>query len=386
MEEYWSPKLKEVMDIFKESLYLEDTGHIEVTMATVLANRGPGDPVWLLILGSPGSGKTEPLNAMAGLPDVHATASLTVGGLLSGTSKKDYDNESSGGLLRKMGKFGVLAVKDFSSILSMNTDSRNQLLAAMREIYDGAWIRHLGTDGGREFKWEGKCGLIGAATPSLDEAYSVIAELGERYMYYRMLPVNRIKQATKAAMMAGNEHDGRLKLAAALGGLFATVTVPKSEVMSEEEVYKLVCLADLTCRARTAPRRESSGNHEITLITPPEAPTRILKALKLLHGSMQCLGISKERAWRLTEKVAMDSMPAIRSTLLYAMVNKWEVTLTELSGMTGYSDSTIQRYMEDMSCHGLVEWRLTGMGRGHKGVWAATELLHQLYGDATKVV
>ena len=67
--------------------------------------------------------------------------------LLSGTPAKSRAKDASGGLLRKISGSGVLVVKDFTSILSMNRDTRALLLAALREIYDGHWSRNVGTDG-----------------------------------------------------------------------------------------------------------------------------------------------------------------------------------------------------------------------------------------------
>jgi hypothetical protein len=38
---------------------------------------------------------------------------------------------------------------DFTSILSQNRDTRGQVLAALREVYDGSWDRPVGADGGK---------------------------------------------------------------------------------------------------------------------------------------------------------------------------------------------------------------------------------------------
>ena len=85
-------------------------------------------------------------------------ATLTVAGLLSGTPKKQHDKGAKGGLLRQIGDFGIIALKDFGSILSMHPETKAEVLAALREIYDGAWTRHLGSDGGRTLAWRGKVG------------------------------------------------------------------------------------------------------------------------------------------------------------------------------------------------------------------------------------
>jgi hypothetical protein len=79
---------------------------------------------------------------------------------------------ATGGLLRQIGSFGVLLVKDFTSVLAMNRDARAEARAALREVYDGAWARPVGTDGGRVLECRGKCGLVGAVTPVYDQYLS----------------------------------------------------------------------------------------------------------------------------------------------------------------------------------------------------------------------
>jgi hypothetical protein len=46
-------------------------------------------------------------------------------------------------------------------VLGMRHETRAEVLSAMREIYDGAWTRHLGTDGGLTLDWRGHARLPG---------------------------------------------------------------------------------------------------------------------------------------------------------------------------------------------------------------------------------
>jgi hypothetical protein len=87
------------------------------------------------------------------LPFIEPTATLTVPSLLSGTPKRQRDKTAKGGLLRKLGAFGILVLKDFGSILSMHPEAKAEVLQALREVFDGAWTRHLGSDGGRTLSW-----------------------------------------------------------------------------------------------------------------------------------------------------------------------------------------------------------------------------------------
>lgn len=174
--------LDDVCAAFDRWLFLPDKAPLYAVLGTISANRLPGDPVWLLLVGPPGSGKSETLQAAAGLPEVHPTGTLTEAALLSGTAAKERAQNAKGGLLREIGSFGVILCKDVGSILSMHREGRAQVLAGLREIYDGSWTRHVGTEGGRALHWQGKVGLIGGVTPTIDRHHGVMASLGERFL------------------------------------------------------------------------------------------------------------------------------------------------------------------------------------------------------------
>src|SRR5262249_41049404 len=133
--------LDDVVQTFRKWLHLPDAGALYVTLAAVVANRLPGDPLWLLLVAASSRGKTEILSSLSGLDEVTAAATMTEAALLSGTPKKDRASGASGGLLAKIGDYGILTLKDFGSVLSMHGDTRAATLAALREIYDGSWDR-----------------------------------------------------------------------------------------------------------------------------------------------------------------------------------------------------------------------------------------------------
>ena len=92
-------------------------------MAAAAVERLDGDPAWLLVLSGSGNAKTETVSALAGAgAHVHSTIS-SLGALLSATPRKEYGKGATGGLLRAIGDRGILVLKDFTTILSMNREA-----------------------------------------------------------------------------------------------------------------------------------------------------------------------------------------------------------------------------------------------------------------------
>ena len=206
-------RLNDALAVFRRWLHLPDPGVVEIALGTVAANRVPGDPVWLLLTGPSSSGKTEMLQSLMGLPDMYAASTLTEAALLSGTPAKECAQDATGGLLREIDAFGIIVLKDFTSILSMHRNTRQSLLAALREIYDGAWTRRVGVDGARTLEWKGKVGLIGGVTSAIDSAHAVMSSMGQRFALYRLPVTDAHAQAQCAVEKSGDEQKMRAELA-----------------------------------------------------------------------------------------------------------------------------------------------------------------------------
>ena len=259
-----SDALAETVAVFRRWLYLPDPAPLYAVLATVAANRLPGDPVWLLLVGPPGSGKSELLQALGSLPDIHPAATLTEAALLSGTPKRERADTASGGLLRTIGDFGILLAKDFGSVLSMQRDARAAVLAALREIYDGEWTRHVGTDGGRTLHWTGKVGLVAGCTPTIDRHHAVMGAMGERFVLYRLPHVDAHEQGRRALAHAGEEKQMRAELSDAVAALFERQFAPPAKRL-DHDAERLVSLAALVVRCRSAVERDGY-TREVELI------------------------------------------------------------------------------------------------------------------------
>jgi hypothetical protein len=369
-------RLEEVVAAFQRWLYLPDADVVLAVLGAVAASRLPGDPVWLLVVAPPGWGKTEVIAPLAGLADVHPTATLTEAALLSGTPRKERSEGATGGLLRQIGERGVILCKDFTSVLSMNRDTRAAVLAALREVYDGSWTRHVGADGGRTLHWEGKVGLVAGVTPVIDTHHAVMGAMGERFVLYRLPEDDAEEQAAAALAGAGREVEQRAELAGLVAGLLEHLPDAPALVLSGEESGRMVALATLAVQARSAVVRDGYSR-EIELVPGAESPTRLAKMLSRVLAGVLAVGASREAAWRVVGKMALDSIPAIRRRMIedLAALDGWAPT-GELAEEAGYPTTTARRALEDLAVYGLA-LRQRG-GEGKPDLWRLAERTRDL--------
>lgn len=355
--------LEQAHAAFRRHLHMPDPGALDVMLGTVAANRRDGDPVWTLFVGPPGGGKSELLNAVSQLDDAHPTGTLTEAALLSGTPKKEHGAAAKGGLLRVIGDQGIIVCKDFGSVLSMNRDARSAVLAALREIFDGSWTRHVGTDGGKTLAWSGKVGLVGGCTPTIDRHHAVMGAMGERFTLYRLPEVDANVQAREALKHAGRERAMRAELAQAARNVVANLTEPRSR--SDEETDQLISLATLVVRARSAVERDGYSR-EIELVPGPEAPTRLVIVLARLLDGLDAIGCPRDQALRVVTKAAYDSVPALRLDVMRILHAGGQQDTNGVAEAARHPSTTTRRALEDLTAHGLVECSRQGEGKAHR--------------------
>jgi energy-coupling factor transporter ATP-binding protein EcfA2 len=370
--------LAEVVETFQRWLYLPDPGPVLVTLGTTAANLLDGDPVWLLLVGPPGSGKSELVQALSGLPDIYPAATLTEAALLSGTPKREVANQAKGGLLRAIGEFGIITAKDFGSVLSMNRDARALVLAALREIYDGAWTRHVGTDGGRTLSWAGKVGLVAGCTPTIDRHHAVMGAMGERFVLYRIPGSSADEQAHRALLHAQKGKQMRRELSAVVADLFANALREPRE-RGSEETDRLISLAALTVVCRSTVERDGYSR-EIELIPEAEVPTRLAIVLDRLLAGLDAIGVERKVAWEVVVKAALDSIPATRSAVLRVLYLAGELTsTTAVAQELGYPTNTTRRVLEDLTAHGVAIRVKPAPGQQNVDQWALSAWVKERY-------
>lgn len=367
------PKIVETIEAFEKWLYLPDRYPLLATLGAVAANLLPGDPVWLLLIGPPGSGKTEILQSLTRLSAVHSTATFTPASLLSGTSKRERADTASGGLLREVGQRGLIVCKDFGSVLSMHRDARAETLAAMREMYDGSWTRRVGTDGGQALHWTGKVGFLGGATQTIDRHHAVMASMGERFLLVRLPSLDPEKQARRALSHSARSKEMREELSKAVAALFEHgigEPFPLDETFREH----LIALAMLVVKCRSAVERDGY-KREVELVPDAEAPTRLIVVLDRLRAGLEAIGIDRTKVWSVVRDAALDSIPSLRRRVVEHLADlEGQADTSEIAKALRYPTQTTRRALEDLHAHRILDRVKHGQGRSDEwslSAWAA---------------
>lgn len=193
--------LQEIKQEIQKYQYFEDTSVIDVALASIIATRLKlGDPIWLVIIGASSGGKSQILRPLS-LTDskfLHRLDDLTENTFLSGGNAGKGKEPS---LLNRIGTLGMLVMSDLTVLFSKNKESRGTILSQFRMIYDGEMTKYVGTSD-KPLTWKGSLGVLAGSTPSIYGHFEEVADMGERFIYYRMKDFNPEK-ATRLALGRG---------------------------------------------------------------------------------------------------------------------------------------------------------------------------------------
>jgi hypothetical protein len=264
-----------------------------------------------MVISGSGNAKTETVRSLEGAGALVTSTISSEGALLSATARS---GTATGGLLIKIGPRGLLVIKDFTSILAMDSKVRGAVLAALREVHDGKWERNVGFGGGRTLTWTGRIVVVAACTTAWDEARKAVEAMGDRFVLVRAdSTIGREECALKAIANTGREDVMRAELATAMGGLVASADL-NVRSLTDGESAKLTKLANVVTWARSGVERDFKG--AIINAHALEMPTRFAKQLAQVVRGALSFGMPTEVAMQLATRCARDSLEPLRRDLL----------------------------------------------------------------------
>lgn len=345
-----------VEDAIRKHHHDPDLQAARMLYACVAAHRLDGPPVWPMLVAPPGSMKTELLNGLNGLSNVHFIDTLTPQTFISGQIEHERENSKtkspkySPSLLHRIGSSGIIAYPDFSTVIAMKRDFKAAILADMRRIYDGELSKEYGTASNIAHRtWKGKITFLVAITPAIDGHYSIFQSLGERFIMVRWPRATGIEAALSAMNQDNEEARSDLKIAVQqlLKGL--PDVCPTTDTILQTQI---AALSEITAKARTHIPR-SGYNKEIIYVPEAESATRLAQQFAQLAKGSALLGARSEVTSddiALVKRAAFDSMPPIRKAILQALVNTGVATAKSV----GVPGSTFTYAAEELALQDLI--------------------------------
>jgi hypothetical protein len=244
----------------------------------------------------------------------------------------------------------------------MNKDLRGQVMAALREVYDGRWERNVGTDGGRTLTWTGRIVLIGAVTSEYDKHHAVISAMGDRFALVRVdSGQGRMASGRQALRNVGDETKMRSELSEVVGRLLGRPDAAGAQ-LPDQVAEALLAVADLVTLARTAVEKDYKGT--VLEAHAPEAPTRFVKMLgQLVRGGL-AIGLDLDHCMRLAFRVAHDSLNPMRLVCLLDVAAHPFTRTTDVAERVQKPRVTVDRYLQELHILGLLRSEKVGDGQG----------------------
>jgi hypothetical protein len=266
-------------------LIFDDDTFIDFVFGVIFANRLDSKPVWLYIIGPPGSGKTEILQSLTGHKSIFSISTLTSNTLISGMVQKQKGKDPS--LLPKLDK-KIMIIKDFTVLLKGRRDDLSAIMGQLRDVYDGTCRKVFGT--GKSTYYKSKFGIIAAVTSEIDKHLAALAPLGERFLSYRLPRITDKEKRARADRASRNIETKKMERDMRRAAHRVLDLNPPAATLNNFIRKQIADVAMLVANARTPVQKDRMTKQPIA-IPDPEVPTRLGKNSPALI--FFCLNISR---------------------------------------------------------------------------------------------
>lgn len=338
---------------FEKWLFLDNWWVIDVVAGAVLGNRlMNGSPVWMAIVGPPGSAKTVIVESLRGVEGAYGMGGFTQHTFASGMKVKKGNPEP--GILAKLSdrrekgiyySDGVkyFAFNDFSTLFAMDSKIKNDLLAQMRQVYDGHFEWEWGT--GKKMDWYGRVGAVAAATEEWDSEMDLFRRMGERFLIWREYRPS----STRAALRALKQDDKMMKLELQEAmGVLNKYDIPEDIDTTISHGW-IADLGEAVAIARTPIKRDRFTREPIDRARP-ESGARLSKQLnQLLKGLILFRGESSthEQVRYPVLRAAVGSLPQLRLEFL-GELPAMGASIDDMADLLHTHRSVVRRAGEDL--------------------------------------
>ena len=363
---------------FEKMLLFADKGVLKLLIASVIGNQLDNDPIWLMLITSSSGGKTELLNSLNEIKIgenklMYPISDLTTNTFASGMKRTGKETS----LLHRIPTGGIMAFKDFTSMISKRKEDRMIIMSQMREIYDKTYIKETGN--GETINWEGKLGAIAGSTEVIYQYLEDLSAMGDRFIMYSIAQPNSLK-LLKFSMdykkSGRNKESDRKNLQEYTKEYVEFIMDNMKEELAElpeETENDIMAVSDFCTKARSGVIINERRGY-VDFVPSREMPLRMMDQLLAIAKAFIVMKITEpdkmlgknqkeNNKKQLTKdekdiiyKIAFDSIPIKRRIALKALA-KYDggVTTKGLATSINYPTQTVAGWLSQLNGLGICK-------------------------------
>lgn len=365
------------VEIYKKKIskYLalpKNQDYIDFVFAVIYANRLDAKPIWAYLIGPSSAGKTTILDPLVGHETIYATDMLTKASLLPGLgmgrpTEKTANMAVKNSLLKQAdGK--ILVIKDLSPLLTEDYKELKAILGILRSAYDGTFAKNFGNIGRIEITC--RFGLIAAVTDAIDDHSIVDAELGQRFIGYRM-PMIKIKEERAICDAILNNKESELNEALHEAAYEMLDREPGEPGITKKQADTIMYATELIVIART-PIKRDRYTHDANISRPERTARLYSQLINLAKGVAMARGHERVMGEDIVfiRHIAVHTLPLNTLRLLDMFLDKGGLRASDLAERFGWCKRTCDEKLDDLKLIGICETQqIAGQNGRDETMW-----------------
>lgn len=344
---------------------------LKITLAVASSGSKKGSPMlWMMLVGTPSSGKTEIATLVKKSTHVYPVDSMTLSSFVTG--ERETKTEKVHDLLPSLNEKCFL-IKDWTALFSLNEEITKKLIGDLVNIYDEEFVKF--SPGRGNVTYRSKFAHIGCITPAtLNKHTRYLNMIGARFLFYAVPTLSR-EQRKKSfdsifqSSRRTNKKKRLMKLASKFLNRISKLSIKKIRPLSPEVQGYLQVSAEFIAKARgiVIIQQSSFKNDEgenITYYEPLdvqiEEPWRAVQQLIRLSKYLTLVEEKDEvgiEEMEIIKDITLSSMPADRAQALSIFKDPFiaEVTAANLADYSEKSPKTARRLLDELVYLGILE-------------------------------
>jgi hypothetical protein len=252
-------------------------------------------------------------------------------------------------------------------------------------IYDGRMTK--GTGKGEMITWKGHAGVLAGSTPSIYRSFAEVADMGERFISYRMrdMDVDKAMRFIDGHSYSAKQLDVKLTdiYERYLKELLPTIQ-SLGEIPVDENTRARIQQVSIAATKLRTPVVVDEREHFVSEFVVPELPFRVYKQLMNLAKAYMLMHHADTQETSLPEdlirsiewcaySIADDKRRAYFNAVLGLASQGIETTARNISAYTGLHHTAVERGMSVLSAIGVVKMNLSTKGTSEKRTWEVAD-------------